>query len=354
MLVGSRHTARSLWAALDDPQLPERTRLGPPGRRRARASAPREPREAAARAARARSRACAPPPPAGPDGRSRRAPSPATSAPPRGARAPASSPARERLVAFVGKLIVNKGVDLLLAAWPLVLERVPRATLVVVGFGAYRAALERLLAALAAGGWSGREIALRAERAREASGRDRAAAPPARVSARPGRRARASATCAAARGAARARVLTGRLDHGELAELLPACEALVVPEHVPRGVRHGRRRGRRLRCAADQRRALRSRGGQRARSRAPIPPRGRRVAVLRGGRSRRAGARRAPRRLAAADPELRAQTRAGLVADGARALVLGGRRARRHRRRAAANSRAVARAQRDCRRAPFG
>ena len=31
VLVGSRHTAESLWAALDDPSLPERTRLGPPG-----------------------------------------------------------------------------------------------------------------------------------------------------------------------------------------------------------------------------------------------------------------------------------------------------------------------------------
>ena len=35
VLVGSRHTAESLWAALDDPALPGRTRLGPPGRRRA-------------------------------------------------------------------------------------------------------------------------------------------------------------------------------------------------------------------------------------------------------------------------------------------------------------------------------
>ena len=47
-------------------------------------------------------------------------------------------PGRDRLVAFVGKLIVSKGIDLLIAAWPLVLEQVPRARLVVVGFGAYR------------------------------------------------------------------------------------------------------------------------------------------------------------------------------------------------------------------------
>ncbi len=31
VLVGSHHTAASLWAALADPALPQRTRLGPPG-----------------------------------------------------------------------------------------------------------------------------------------------------------------------------------------------------------------------------------------------------------------------------------------------------------------------------------
>ena len=31
VLVGSRHTAESLWEAMDDPSLPARTRLGPPG-----------------------------------------------------------------------------------------------------------------------------------------------------------------------------------------------------------------------------------------------------------------------------------------------------------------------------------
>ncbi|MCW2953380.1 MAG: glycosyl transferase group 1, partial [Conexibacter sp.] len=47
VLVGSRHVAESLWAALEDPQLPARTRLGPPGVDIAR-FLPREP--AAARA----------------------------------------------------------------------------------------------------------------------------------------------------------------------------------------------------------------------------------------------------------------------------------------------------------------
>ena len=31
VLVGSRHTAESLWAAMDDPELEARTKLGPPG-----------------------------------------------------------------------------------------------------------------------------------------------------------------------------------------------------------------------------------------------------------------------------------------------------------------------------------
>src|SRR3954470_7990101 len=31
VLVGSRHTGESLWEVMDDPDLPERTRLGPPG-----------------------------------------------------------------------------------------------------------------------------------------------------------------------------------------------------------------------------------------------------------------------------------------------------------------------------------
>ena len=50
-------------------------------------------------------------------------------------------PSRDRIVSFVGKLIVSKGVDLLIAAWPLVVADVPDARLCVVGFGEYRAGL---------------------------------------------------------------------------------------------------------------------------------------------------------------------------------------------------------------------
>ena len=46
------------------------------------------------------------------------------------------------IVTYVGKLIVSKGVDLLLAAWPLVVAAVPEARLCVVGFGTYRDGLD--------------------------------------------------------------------------------------------------------------------------------------------------------------------------------------------------------------------
>ena len=48
-------------------------------------------------------------------------------------------------------MIVSKGVDLLLAAWPLVHASNPGARLLVVGFGEYAGGLQRLWAALAGG-----------------------------------------------------------------------------------------------------------------------------------------------------------------------------------------------------------
>jgi glycosyltransferase involved in cell wall biosynthesis len=142
-------------------------------------------------------------------------------------------PPGDRLVAFVGKLIVSKGVDLLLAAWPLVLERVPRARLVIVGFGAYRAALESLHAALLAGDLERARAIAAAGRALEDAG------------AGTGPLAHLLAFLDTLSGEERARylsavralgegvVFTGRLEHDEVAELLPACEALVTPSTFP-------------------------------------------------------------------------------------------------------------------------
>jgi glycosyltransferase involved in cell wall biosynthesis len=219
ILVGSRHTALSLWEALQDLTLPARTRLGPPGVDVVR-FAPRTEREAAegvrALVARLRADAVGSTDAAGPTGAD-------PSAFARDDLASASAlerlqPGHDRLVAFVGKLIVNKGVDLLIAAWPLVLEQVPEARLVVVGFGADREELEGLLGALAANDLErAAEHARRHLRAflRDLHGAEReryltaATALPERV------------------------VFTGRLDHEELTELLPACEALVVPSTFP-------------------------------------------------------------------------------------------------------------------------
>ncbi|MEA2271440.1 MAG: hypothetical protein QOI98_148 [Solirubrobacteraceae bacterium] len=222
ILVGSRHTAESLWATIADPDVRARTRLGPPGVDVDRFG-PRDPGAAAEglRALAERLRA------AGVEGAQGMGRDPAAA----GTALAELDPARERLVAFVGKLIVSKGVDLLLAAWPLVLASVPHARLVVVGFGAYREAFERLLAALGSGDLDAvRELA---EEGRAAEGGPRA----------PLRHllgfldglgdADRAAYVEAARGLKERVTMTGRLEHAELADLLPACEAQIVPSTFP-------------------------------------------------------------------------------------------------------------------------
>jgi glycosyltransferase involved in cell wall biosynthesis len=168
-------------------------------------------------------------------------------------------PGADRVVAFVGKLIVSKGADLLLAAWPLVTAAEPAARLVIVGFGAYRQALERLLDALADGDLDAAEALALAGRALEADGGETDAEATAGGAADE-HRARGAEQAGQARQAPLAHLLaflrslrdverqsylhaaagmrervlfTGRLEHEELAELLPACEALVVPSTFP-------------------------------------------------------------------------------------------------------------------------
>jgi glycosyltransferase involved in cell wall biosynthesis len=179
VLVGSAHTAESLWAELPDvPGLREKTRLGPPG---------------------VDVEVFSP----GPEG------------------------TREKLVAFVGKLIVSKGVDLLLAAWPLVRAKHPDVRLQVAGFGAYEDGLRRLQAALdrgdledaravAAAGWGlegGEEKPLSILSAFLAD-------PPAGY-------------LEAARAAAGSVEWIGRLEHDEVAALLPRAQAVVMSSTFP-------------------------------------------------------------------------------------------------------------------------
>ena len=206
VLVGSEHTANSLFEVLaDEPSLPERTRLGPPGVD-VHEFRPREPdlEQLAAR------------PAAGWGGE--------------GGTAEVLREldlSRDRIVSYVGKLIVSKGVDLLLAAWPLVVGRVPDARLVVVGFGTYREALERFVDSLRRRDLDDlREIAAR--------GRELEGGPPGEL-----RYLNAfldtvdDAWLRAAPAAAERIHFTGRLEHDDLPLLLPACEAQVMPSTFP-------------------------------------------------------------------------------------------------------------------------
>ncbi len=177
VLVGSRHTAESLWATLSDLRgLREKTRLGPPGVDTV------EFRPA---------------------------------------------PEREPLVVFVGKLIVSKGVDLLLAAWPLVHAAHPDARLQIAGFGEYEDGLRRLLGALERGDLGdAREVAR--------LGPELEGGPPAPLSILSAFLADPPAGYGeAAIGAAGSVELIGRLEHDEVAKLLPHAEALVMPSTFP-------------------------------------------------------------------------------------------------------------------------
>lgn len=185
VLVGSGHTAQSLWAALPElPDLESKTRLGPPG------VDIHEFR------------------PWEPDGEG-------------------SSSHRSALVVFVGKLIVSKGVDLLLAAWPLVKLAHPEARLEVAGFGEYEDGLRRLLAALERGDLEdAREVARLGWKLEGGEGKPLKILsafldePPAGYA-------------EAAKSAAGSVEFIGRLEHPEVAELMPKAEAAVMTSTFP-------------------------------------------------------------------------------------------------------------------------
>jgi glycosyltransferase involved in cell wall biosynthesis len=212
ILVGSRHTADGLWEVMDDPAVQEKTRLGPPG-----VDADEfVPRADAAERLRALADRLEGADAAGWGGEEGAADA-----------LRALDPDRDRIVSFVGKLIVSKGVDLLVAAWPLVAQQVPDARLVMVGFGTYREGVERLAHALRDGDLDeAREIAR--------LGRELEGGPPGEL-----RFLRSfldrvpdGYAEAAAHGLARIH-FTGRLEHSDLPDLLPACEAQVVPSTWP-------------------------------------------------------------------------------------------------------------------------
>jgi glycosyltransferase involved in cell wall biosynthesis len=196
-LVGSGHTAHSLWAALPEvPDLRAKTRLGPPGVD----TTAFHPLDA--------------------DGEGPRANTLPAGSSPSGSRG-------DGLVVFIGKLIVSKGVDLLIAAWPLVRAAHPEARLRIAGYGEYELGLRRLLAALDSGDLGDAREVARLGWALE-GGEEKPlpilsaflAAPP-------------DGYVEAARDAVGSVELIGRLEHDEVAELLPHAEALAMPSTFP-------------------------------------------------------------------------------------------------------------------------
>jgi glycosyltransferase involved in cell wall biosynthesis len=206
VLVGSHHTGESLFEVLkDEPSLRERTRLGPPGvdvhtfRRRE----PDLERIASQ-------------PAAGWGGEQGTADVLRT-----------LDLSRDRIVSFLGKLIVSKGVDLLLAAWPLVVDRVPDARLLVVGFGTYRDALDRFIDAL-------RRADVEALREIAARGRELEGGPAGELSHLNAFLDTVGEDWLRAAPDAAERIdFTGRLEHDDLPYLLPAVEAQVMPSTFP-------------------------------------------------------------------------------------------------------------------------
>lgn len=135
------------------------------------------------------------------------------------------------LALYVGKLIVSKGVDLLLAAWPLVLTEHPDAKLLVIGFGAYREGLEMLLDAIASGDLVTANWIAAGGRAFEGGEADRLEILARFLDGLEGERR--DEYVAAARGMRESVVFLGRIDHDVLAPIVPAADCQVVPSTFP-------------------------------------------------------------------------------------------------------------------------
>lgn len=218
VLVGSRHTAESLWETIGDESLPAKTRLGPPGvdvdafsPLADRSDAPAELRALAAELEAE---------PAGNDGFGRDREAAVTAL---GSYAEAEGP---RIV-FVGKLIVSKGCDLLIAAWPLVAREHPGAKLLLIGFGEYRDGLRRLWRALGSGDLDDAREVARLGWALE-GGEEAALTHLSSFLSDP-----PEGYADAARAATGSIELAGRLEYGEVAHVVRSSDAMVVPSTFP-------------------------------------------------------------------------------------------------------------------------
>ncbi|MGH2952150.1 MAG: glycosyltransferase family 4 protein [Solirubrobacterales bacterium] len=130
-------------------------------------------------------------------------------------------------VVFIGKLIVSKGVDLLLAAWPLIHARHPTARLLIVGFGALEPALRRVAAGLATADLAPLRDLSEAGRGLDGGKEGRLPILADFLEGLP------TNYLDAARESAGSVAFAGRLTHDEVGALVPACDALVFPSTFP-------------------------------------------------------------------------------------------------------------------------
>jgi glycosyltransferase involved in cell wall biosynthesis len=223
ILAGSSHTARALFETVPDPGLPERTRLGPPGVDVHRFRP--HPEDEALRELAKLAGALAAETPADPE----------ESDDSFGRDGPALAEALRTWgdgdvrVLFVGKLLVSKGVDLLAASWPLVhrAHRSRRPRLLFIGFGAFEEGLRMLIDALGRGDLdAAREVAARG---RGLEGDEDAPLPIlSGFLADP-----AEGYADAAREAAGSMLVGGRLEHDEVADVMPAADTFAMPSTWP-------------------------------------------------------------------------------------------------------------------------
>src|SRR4051794_1596268 len=226
VLAGSSHTARALFEVVPAPDLPQRTRLGPPGVdvHRFRPHPEAEALANLATLADALGAETPDDPEESEDSFGRDGPAIATALRVWGEGDPRAL--------YVGKLLVSKGVDLLAAAWPLVhRDRVAAGAgsprLLFIGFGAFEEGLRTLIDALGRGDL---------DAAREGAGRGRGleggddeplpilsgflADPP-------------EGYPDAAREAVGSMLIGGRLEHDEVADAMPAAHTFAMPSTWP-------------------------------------------------------------------------------------------------------------------------
>jgi glycosyltransferase involved in cell wall biosynthesis len=227
ILAGSSHTARALFETVPDPGLPERTRLGPPGVDIHRFRP--HPAEESLRDLEALAERLAGEEP-DEDGEE-------DSFDRDGAEIAAALRTwglGDPRVLFVGKLLVSKGVDLLAAAWPLVHRArtaagAPAPRILFIGFGAFEEGLRTLIDALERGDLgAARDVAARG---RGLEGADQPDEPLPILSGFLEDPPEGYAD--AAREATGSTLIGGRLEHDEVADVMPAAHTFAMPSTWP-------------------------------------------------------------------------------------------------------------------------